>query len=93
MAQVATSLPTKITDSVTSTEVKDAAVASGPAEPVFNGNTQYQRRLGDSEQSYYLPSRADGVNDMYDIPRSSSITIFIVFFSGTSILAFVPRCI
>lgn len=23
-----------------------------------------ERRLGDSELSYYLPSRADGVNDM-----------------------------
>ncbi|EIN13965.1 hypothetical protein PUNSTDRAFT_95410 [Punctularia strigosozonata HHB-11173 SS5] len=26
---------------------------------------RYERRLGDSELSYFLPSRADGVNDMY----------------------------
>lgn len=24
----------------------------------------YERPMGDSEQSYFLPSRADGVNDM-----------------------------
>ncbi|THH04131.1 hypothetical protein EW146_g10256, partial [Bondarzewia mesenterica] len=29
------------------------------------GSARYERRLGDSELSYYLPSRASGVNDMY----------------------------
>ncbi|KAI0309592.1 hypothetical protein OF83DRAFT_1071827 [Amylostereum chailletii] len=29
------------------------------------GIIQYERRLGDSELSYYLPGRAIGVNDMY----------------------------
>lgn len=26
--------------------------------------SRFERRMGDSELSYYLPSRADGVNDM-----------------------------
>lgn len=58
MAQVA--VPSYIPDSA---ELKDAQVVSGPTA-VLNGNIQYQRRLGDNEQSYYLPSRGDGVNDM-----------------------------
>jgi hypothetical protein len=28
-------------------------------------SVRFERQLGDSEISYYLPSRADGVNDMY----------------------------
>lgn len=28
---------------------------------------RYERKMGDSELSYYLPSRANGVNDMYAI--------------------------
>lgn len=31
-----------------------------PSEPMV-----FERRMGDTELSYYLPSRADGVNDMY----------------------------
>lgn len=27
----------------------------------------YERKLGDNETSYFLPSRADGVNDMFVI--------------------------
>ena len=26
---------------------------------------RFERKMGDSELSYYLPSRANGVNDMY----------------------------
>ena len=26
---------------------------------------RYERKMGDTELSYYLPSRANGVNDMY----------------------------
>lgn len=29
----------------------------------------YERQLGDNELSYYLPSRATGVNDMYVSPN------------------------
>lgn len=29
---------------------------------------RYERKMGDSELSYYLPSRANGVNDMYVTP-------------------------
>jgi hypothetical protein len=31
---------------------------------VTNGGIRHERLLGDSELSYYLPSRANGVNDM-----------------------------
>lgn len=46
---------------------------------------RYERRLGDSELSYFLPSRSDGMNDMYvyspcahrnsqrDLPRYLSV--------------------
>lgn len=33
----------------------------------------YERQLGDNELSYYLPSRATGVNDMYVSPKLCSI--------------------
>ena len=42
------------------------------ASPALSENTLvdanahvYERRLGDSELSYYLPSRENGVNDMF----------------------------
>ena len=31
---------------------------------------RYERKMGDTELSYYLPSRANGVNDMYALPCS-----------------------
>ena len=33
-----------------------------------NGLPYYERQLGESEVSYYLQSRAVGVNDMFAIP-------------------------
>ena len=39
--------------------VVDDASSAAPSAPTF------ERRMGDTELSYYLPSRADGVNDMY----------------------------
>lgn len=39
----------------------DARSAPAFASPSLS----FERRLGDSELSYFLPSRADGVNDMY----------------------------
>ncbi|KZT30818.1 hypothetical protein NEOLEDRAFT_1144356 [Neolentinus lepideus HHB14362 ss-1] len=36
---------------------------SGPQDTVKR--VEYERKLGDSETSYFLPSRASGVNDMY----------------------------
>ena len=44
--------------------VVDDASSAAPSAPTF------ERRMGDTELSYYLPSRADGVNDMY-VPRHS----------------------
>jgi len=35
------------------------------SENVVDRPTHYERRLGDSELSYFLPSRSSGVNDMY----------------------------
>lgn len=36
-------------------------------------DVRYERRMGDSELSYYLPSRANGVNDMYAFLLSRSV--------------------
>lgn len=36
----------------------------------------YERAMGDSELSYYLPSRADGVNDMFVVLYSTSWLTF-----------------
>lgn len=40
---------------------------------------RYERKMGDSELSYYLPSRANGVNDMYRILlfSSSGLSLFL----------------
>ena len=38
----------------------DNASSSKHAEPLY-----YERRMGDTELSYFLPSRQSGVNDMY----------------------------
>ena len=35
-------------------------------------DVRYERKMGDSELSYYLPSRANGVNDMYAFLLSRS---------------------
>ncbi|EGN93129.1 hypothetical protein SERLA73DRAFT_64480 [Serpula lacrymans var. lacrymans S7.3] len=49
--------------------VPNHTVDIGKVSATSNGKTsepvQYERRLGESELSYYLPSRATGVNDMY----------------------------
>jgi hypothetical protein len=44
--------------------IKDT-IGFGLPSKVVNGNVRYERPLGDSEQSYYFQSRAEGVNDMY----------------------------
>lgn len=44
---------------------KDVDVFVAEGVPVASSRLVYERRMGDSEQSYFLPSRADGVNDMY----------------------------
>jgi hypothetical protein len=51
-------------DFVTSPMAKDGTILLGPPEKVTDGTIHYERPLGDSELSYYLPSRASGVNDM-----------------------------
>ena len=38
---------------------------------------RYERKMGDSELSYYLPSRANGVNDMYVPSFSRSLSELI----------------
>jgi hypothetical protein len=43
--------------------IKDT-IGFGLPSKVVNGNVRYERPLGDSEQSYYFQSRAEGVNDM-----------------------------
>lgn len=52
-------------DFVTASVVREASIASSQlAESFPDKPTQHERQLGDSEVSYFLPSRADGVNDM-----------------------------
>jgi hypothetical protein len=36
-------------------------------------DVRYERKMGDSELSYYLPSRANGVNDMCAFPLAHSV--------------------
>lgn len=33
-------------------------------EPKLKGRARWERKMGDSELAYFLPSREDGVNDM-----------------------------
>lgn len=44
----------------------EQATVAAPTEvvPPSNDGARYERKMGDSELSYYLPSRANGVNDM-----------------------------
>ena len=39
-----------------------------------SGLVSHERKLGDSELSYYLPGRAAGVNDMYAAPRFDGLS-------------------
>jgi hypothetical protein len=48
---------------------QDMATSDTPDRQV-NGSPYYERQLGESEVSYYLQSRATGVNDMFVIPAS-----------------------
>ena len=41
-----------------------------------HGTPHYERQLGDLEVSYYLQSRATGVNDMFVFPPNSERTRF-----------------
>jgi len=42
----------------------NAALLTPPPESPVDASLVTRRKLGDSELSYFLPSRADGVNDM-----------------------------
>jgi hypothetical protein len=42
----------------------DGTASPAPSENTLVGATIYERQLGESELSYYLPSRESGVNDM-----------------------------
>lgn len=46
----------------------DEDLALGQAKSDASGLVSYERKLGDSELSYYLPGRAAGVNDMCVAP-------------------------
>lgn len=50
--------------------VEAVSVQQRSTEP--NPPLRYERRLSDAEVSYFLPSRQDGVNDMY-VPHSVQI--------------------
>lgn len=51
---------------------KAPAVVEVSSQPPSDGQPEvrYERKMGDCELSYYLPSRANGVNDMYALPCS-----------------------
>jgi hypothetical protein len=50
--------------------------ASDSPDHKAHGTPYYERQLGDSEVSYYLQSRATGVNDMFVFPPISERTQF-----------------
>jgi hypothetical protein len=52
------------------------ATASDSADHKAHGTSYYERQLGDSEVSYYLQSRATGVNDMSVFPAILERTQF-----------------
>lgn len=73
MAQVAIAMPVPATLSDISEPVRcfDLGASSTIKEGLMSNQstkvldqTTYERQLGDSEVSYFLPSRANGVNDM-----------------------------
>ena len=45
--------------------------ASDTTDHNVHGTPYYERQLGESEVSYYLQSRATGVNDMFVFPTNS----------------------
>lgn len=62
---------------------KAPAVVPAPETPPptdAQPEVRYERKMGDSEVSYYLPSRANGVNDMYALPCFPSATRSFVAF-------------
>lgn len=80
---------TALVQSTSDDQVEKApAVAPTPVEaslpPATNAQPEvrYERKMGDSELSYYLPSRASGVNDMYAV---------LLFFSALHSLSITSR--
>jgi hypothetical protein len=50
---------------------EDLVLGQAKSQPTISdafGLVSYERKLGDSELSYYLPGRAAGVNDMWVAP-------------------------
>ena len=56
--------PVQSTSSILTEEVSLPPLTNNQPE------VRYERKMGDTELSYYLPSRANGVNDMYALPCS-----------------------
>jgi hypothetical protein len=57
----------KLSDEVLDPNGQDLTASDAPDGQV-NRPSYYERQLGESEVSYYLPSRAAGVNDMFANP-------------------------
>ena len=57
----------KISDEVLDSNGQVLTASDAPDRQV-NRPSYYERQLGESEASYYLPSRAAGVNDMFANP-------------------------
>ena len=47
---------------------EDLVLGQAKSQPTTTGLVSHERKLGDSELSYYLPGRAAGVNDMCAAP-------------------------
>jgi len=55
---------------------------TSPPPPNDQPEVRYERKMGDTELSYYLPSRANGVNDMWALFRSHApATLSDLFFA------------
>ena len=57
----------KLSDDVLDPNGQDLTASDAP-DRQMNCPSYYERQLGESEASYYLPSRAAGVNDMFANP-------------------------
>lgn len=54
-----------LSDDEKSPVVSPCSIPAVPSKSRSTSRSQYERKMGDTELSYYLPSRQTGVNDMY----------------------------
>ena len=67
--------PALLTPPLSGDELPREEVSSKDAQSIY-----FERKMGDTELSYFLPSRESGVNDMCVCGRRTSFNVLIVSF-------------